>query len=110
MAQTEEMKRHLRDGKIIGYKWTLPFGEAIKIYPEYQVLAYPGWDVLITLHSEDGINWRRKGNIGFADSIELGIKVDDVWKFGEFIRNNQKKAATFGLFRFKESTIHEEAK
>ncbi len=96
--QTELMLRLLKDGKIFGYAWMLPYEKAKKNFTSLNVFCpsslslldeylYPEREyenAIITLYS-DNINgrWYPIGTINMEkpDSFELGVKNYDVWRF-----------------------------
>lgn len=82
MAQTEEMKRLLRKGNIVGFKWDLLYEEAIKHVTDYDRYCYPErwYGKIIPLYSTDMKRWVMVEKIEY-DSFELGIKYKDYWWF-----------------------------
>lgn len=104
MAQTEEMKQLIKDGKIVGRKWTMTLADASGYVSlsEYIDPNKVGWFSecsLIDVYFE-GDEKEGSFNPLDYDSFEAGIKVGDEWWF-EGDRGNYKTYGNFTLsFRY----------
>lgn len=80
MAHNEEMKRLLKDDKIVGQRFDCTLNEASEFVPQDAIALFVqntnyNESDLVDIYSEDGEIWTF--DIIIADSFEQGIKVDD---------------------------------
>lgn len=94
MAQTEQMLRLIKDGKIVGREWKLTVKSAKKVLGEdCSNKNFPDLsdNIIITIHIHDKISLWGFGAFHLSyDSFELGIKVGDEWWFkGDRVRRTR---------------------
>jgi len=79
----EMMIRLIKNDKIVGYEWKLPYDDAIKLCTGYDEYCFPKekWSgKIVSVDSVDMGHWVMVEDFTY-DSFELGIKVGDEWWF-----------------------------
>ena len=90
----EMMIRLIKNDKIVGYEWKLPYDDAIKLCTGYDEYCFPKekWSgKIVSVDSVDMGHWVMVEDFTY-DSFELGIKVGDEWWFeNDIIHVNRHK-------------------